>query len=143
MKRCGGCARIQSDSEFSYRKDRGGPHTICRGCQRRYWREYYHRDKPFRAERRRANNAAYRDWNRRRLFDYLVAHGCVDCGESDPVVLEFDHVRGEKIRDVSTLVCSAISWQRIVAEIQKCDVRCANCHRRKTARERGWWSSGM
>lgn len=65
---------------------------------------------------------------------YLCNHPCVDCGESDPVVLEFDHVRGEKVANVANLISGAGKFQRLMDEIAKCDVRCANCHRRKTYR---------
>lgn len=71
------------------------------------------------------------------LAAHLETHPCVDCGEADPIVLEFDHVRGKKLAAVSTL--ARISLKGVVAEVAKCDVRCGNCHRRKTARERNWW----
>ena len=67
--------------------------------------------------------------------EYLETHPCVDCGESDPVVLEFDHVRGEKVMDIAGMKARAASLFTIDNEIAKCDVRCANCHRRKTAQE--------
>ncbi|MCW8141499.1 MAG: hypothetical protein KIT58_21560 [Planctomycetota bacterium] len=70
---------------------------------------------------------------------HLAAHPCVDCGEADPVVLDFDHVRGEKASEVSGLVRRRLSLDVVAAEIAKCDVRCGNCHRRKTAREQSWW----
>jgi hypothetical protein len=71
-------------------------------------------------------------------YNYLTTHPCVDCGESDPIVLEFDHVRGKKIEDVGVLIGRGKSLDVIKSEIEKCEVRCGNCHRRKTARERGW-----
>jgi hypothetical protein len=69
----------------------------------------------------------------------LLTHPCVDCGESDPVVLEFDHVIGEKKHNIAYLVRSGRNWRSITKEIQKCEVRCANCHRRATARRDGNW----
>ena len=63
---------------------------------------------------------------------------CIDCGESDPIVLELDHVHGEKYRNVGDMM-SGYGWKRILAEISKCEVRCANCHRRKTARDFKWF----
>jgi len=74
--------------------------------------------------------------NRVQVRQYFLTHPCVDCGESDPVVLDFDH-RSDKFRHVSYLVASGCAWTTIVREIAKCDVRCANCHARKTARELG------
>lgn len=63
---------------------------------------------------------------------------CVDCGEADPLVLEFDHVRGAKIADISRLVSRGASWAEIVVEMEKCDVVCRNCHARRTAKQFGW-----
>lgn len=73
------------------------------------------------------------------IFDYLREHPCVDCGEADPVVLEFDHVRGEKFATIARMA-QGFSLAKVRAEIAKCDVRCANCHRRKTASQLGWYA---
>lgn len=67
----------------------------------------------------------------RRLYDFLSANPCVDCGETDPLVLEFDHVRGEKFKEVGRM--TQYSWDKIVTEVAKCEVRCGNCHKIKTA----------
>jgi hypothetical protein len=73
---------------------------------------------------------------RMRMVEFLAGHPCVDCGERDPAVLDFDHV-GVKRELVSALVARAAPWSRIVEEIAQCEVRCANCHRRVTARRAG------
>ena len=67
---------------------------------------------------------------------YLAEHACVDCGETDVVVLEFDHLPGTGKRfDIATAVgASTRAWSTVLAEITKCEVVCANCHRRRTAR---------
>lgn len=76
------------------------------------------------------------------LSEYLVGKSCVDCGETDRVVLEFDHrVPEEKRMNVSQLVGKGRPIEMIRAEIEKCDIRCANCHRRKTAKQFGWYSN--
>jgi hypothetical protein len=74
---------------------------------------------------------------RARVGEYLDEHPCVDCGEPDRRVLDFDHV-GVKRELVSALVARGAPWLRIEAEIAECEVRCANCHRRVTARRAGW-----
>ena len=61
----------------------------------------------------------------------------VSTAESDPVVLQFDHVRG-KTRELAEMLNSGSNWDRIIAEIEKCEVRCANCHWRRHAKEIGW-----
>jgi hypothetical protein len=69
------------------------------------------------------------------LLDYFASHPCMDCGETDPVVLEFDHLRDKRF-NIGTAV-TRYGWEAILAEIEKCEVVCANCHRRRTARRRG------
>lgn len=82
-----------------------------------------------------ARNKRVRTENQERLVAYLLAHPCIDCGERDPVVLDFDHIVGKKVKEVTALARYQ-QWASIEAEIAKCVVRCANCHRRKTAIER-------
>jgi hypothetical protein len=68
--------------------------------------------------------------------EFLKNHPCVDCGESDLIVLEFDH-----LTDKSFAVAYGIrncNWDSVLAEIAKCDVVCANCHGRRTAQRRGY-----
>ena len=74
---------------------------------------------------------------------FLSENPCVDCGEADPEVLEFDHVRGVKRYAISTMVTTGFSLKQIEDEMAKCEIRCANCHRRKTGRERGWWNRSL
>jgi hypothetical protein len=75
--------------------------------------------------------AATKRRNVRLMFDVLGG-GCVDCGERDIVVLEFDHLR-DKRTNVTMLAWSEASLDRLRAEIDCCEVRCCNCHRRRTA----------
>jgi hypothetical protein len=56
-------------------------------------------------------------------------------GRPDPVVLEFDHLR-DKLFSVG-MDLARRNWQCILDEIDKCEVVCANCHRRRTALRRG------
>jgi len=73
------------------------------------------------------------------IWAYLKIHPCVDCDEKDPLVLQFDHVGGEKKMHVSTLMHKGYGLKTIRHEIRKCVVRCANCHSIKTAREYNWY----
>jgi hypothetical protein len=61
---------------------------------------------------------------------------CADCGVTYPYyVMDFDHVSGEKLYEVSRLVALG-SVSKLVAELAKCDVVCSNCHRERTHRRR-------
>jgi hypothetical protein len=69
----------------------------------------------------------------------LAQASCKDCGVTDFAVLEFDHRDpATKVRDISSLAGGAGSWRAIEAEIAKCDVVCANCHRKRTAAHFNW-----
>jgi hypothetical protein len=71
---------------------------------------------------------------------YLLGHPCVDCGEKDIIVLDFDHRdRANKVFAIGRMIGGRLD--RLIQEIEKCDVRCANCHRRRTAKQFGWWRS--
>jgi hypothetical protein len=85
--------------------------------------------------------AIYRRRNRAYIDDFLTRNACVDCGEADPIVLQFDHISGSKRGDISTLVTGGRSIEFLAAEIAKCVVRCANCHCRRTAASRGYWKT--
>lgn len=63
------------------------------------------------------------------IVSYLITHACVDCGEGNILVLDFDHVRSGKIKSVMTMAHEGAPISKLAREIIKCDVRCANCHR--------------
>jgi hypothetical protein len=70
--------------------------------------------------------------NREIVREHLSQHPCVDCGNGDVRVLDFDHVRGIKRGNMCDLVRGSFGVQTIMREIEKCEIRCANCHRIKT-----------
>lgn len=83
----------------------------------------------------RARRDAAKEWVR----VYKSLSPCVDCGEDDPIVLDFDHREPHKKSfNISAAICrgSGISLEKLEFEVEKCDVRCANCHRRRTHHQR-------
>jgi hypothetical protein len=133
-KRCSTCRELKPLSEFNrYRKAPDGHQWSCRECNRRY--HYANLDRHMARIRQRRQEVTER--NQRLVLEYLADHPCADCGESDPIVLEFDHLR-DKRANISALTRNGESW-RLLEEIAKCEVRCANCHRRITAIRGGWY----
>ena len=108
---------------------------------REYQAKWFERNRETQRQRVRANNDVARERNIGIIIEYLSSHPCVDCGESDIVVLEFDHVRGEKCASVTTAVKNAWSEEKLRLEIDKCEIRCCNCHRRKTAKDFNWYKA--
>jgi len=91
---------------------------------------------------RRVKQASYKRRKRRdtriKALEYLADKGCCECGNRDPRVLEFDHVdQGSKDVCVGKLLSDGFGWgaEALRAEIRKCRVICANCHRLHTARQ--------
>lgn len=110
----------------------------CVPCRRRAYDRRRWLESPARRSQTAARLARWREHKRFFVEMYLCNHPCVDCGESDPVVLEFDHVRGVKLNNVSNLISGMGKFHQLMDEISKCDVRCANCHRKKTHRLKEW-----
>lgn len=137
--RCSACGADKVARAFSFSDEgRRVLNAYCRVCHAAYRRTHYLANKPDYIRRAVVQVNARRDENRREVMVYLASHPCVDCGIQNPVVLEFDHRdRMQKLTEVSRLIVSR-RWPRVLAEIEKCDVRCINCHRRKTGREFGW-----
>jgi L-lysine 2,3-aminomutase len=126
--RCGKAGEFHKD-----KKHRDGLQSFCKRCNSKQAKLYYRQNK----ERYKAHAARARQESKQGVLDYLAEHPCVDCGESDPVVLDFDHVRGKKTYNIAWMVSSRYPLATILKEIEKCEVRCANCHRRRTAKVMG------
>ena len=130
-KVCSKCAQALPHSAFNrLTKAPDGLQYYCRECNREWHRLHKeHHNQLIHARMRRLR----RD-GAQRILEYLRTHPCVDCGEEDPVVLDFDHL-SDKVADVSALVRNRLwPWERLLTEIAKCEVVCANCHRRRTSR---------
>jgi len=136
-KWCPGCKKDLPLSAFNKNRSKPlGLQSLCRECQRARDRAYY-RESSQRRQSTADRNRRNRDRNVRYLWDYLLEHPCVDCGEPDPIVLDFDHQR-DKHGNLCEMASHGVSLGALDREIAKCEVRCANCHRRKTAAERGY-----
>jgi hypothetical protein len=124
----------------------GGKNTTvtqkwCSKCKREYDINYYlnefNRQKQL--TRVKERNLKIRNEIREYIGKYLLKHPCVDCGEKDIIVLDFDHFKDKSFTINELLVRKRSSLKRVIEEINKCEVRCSNCHRRKTAKEQNSW----
>lgn len=113
--------------------------SYCKSCKSKMHGDWYSRNKDYQKENASRHRVEYRQNLREYALEYLSTHPCKSCGESDPAVLEFHHARGVKTNDVSVLIGRGSSLDKLKEEIAKCDVLCANCHRRLTAKERGFF----
>ena len=139
-KICPGCSQERDiERDFAWKnKVKGTRQRWCKSCQAEANRKHYLSNKQIYLERALTQNAIVNTENKQKLYDYLLQHPCVDCGQTDIRVLEFDHVRG-KSASITNLLKNTAPWERIEAEIAKCEVRCVNCHRIKTSERGKWW----
>jgi len=89
---------------------------------------------------RAAHQAAIVERNVKFVEDYLLTHPCVDCGSTDIVMLDFDHVDpSTKVKGgVAKMIHNRTSLETLRKEIEKCEVRCVRCHRLKTWDDNHW-----
>jgi hypothetical protein len=134
---CRTCKTWKPKSEFYYRDtERGLLEYDCIECLKEHRRNSY-------AKHRDTTRASNDEWTRgavetarEYVYSYLLEHPCFDCGNSNVLVLTFDHVRGEKSGNVSDMVGRGRSIETIKNEISLCDVVCFNCHMRRERRRR-------
>ena len=136
LLKCYRCHERKSADDFAWRSQkRGQRDSFCRPCRSAYGKEHYEANKQRYIDQARVSKEAIRVERTRYLLEFFKEHPCVDCGETDPVVLEFDHLRDKSFAIGTKL--AHFAWQTILDEIEKCEVVCANCHRRRTAQRRG------
>lgn len=140
MKKCTKCKQDKDEEDFAWRyKDKGIKSPICKSCQKEASDLWYLNNKEKQVANAKKNTFRYREESRKLIIEYLQANPCIDCGETDIVVLEFDHIDPEQKELNIARDYYLVSPEKLKEEIAKCQVRCANCHRRKTARDRGYY----
>jgi hypothetical protein len=146
MRSCTKCFEHKPIEDFPW-KNRliGKRHAVCKECMAKRSNEWYHDNKEWHIQNVTEHRLADRERAQNFALNYLLTHPCVGpdgqgCPyqETDPQVLEFDHVRGKKKDNIATLIRNGATPARLQEEFDKCEVRCANCHRRKTVKEKGW-----
>lgn len=124
-----------------------GYNALCKSCYSQYMKKYY-ANRPDKYDRHKKelvknNDMAWMEKTNALMLLKMVS-GCMDCGESDPIVLEFDHrdpsTKKYKISDIRR---KKIKIEEFIIELDKCDVVCANCHRKRTAKQFGSWRAAL
>lgn len=126
-RNCYGCKRRLPLTAFKGETtERRAKCLECLAASRKRTR---HRNRPKDRSRQQQRIDAKRDFARQ-----AKSRPCMDCGKSYPYyVMDFDHRLGvKKLAQVSDLTAKDCNPERLQAEIAKCDVVCANCHRERT-----------
>lgn len=140
---CNKCRIDRSLEDFSFKNKRKQIRTkICKFCHSEYRKQHYLQNKKIYIAKARRWNQTQGNVLKQFLFETLSKSQCIDCGEKDIIVLEFDHI-GNKRLGLADMYKNRYSLQKIKEEINQCVVRCANCHRRKTAKDSKFWKLKM
>lgn len=140
--KCTGCSDEKERSSFGTKA--GRRNTRCKDCVNKYYKDVYYAD-PSRREYIQGQNRKNAVKAKERAIEIVLSHfksGCVDCGNEDVRVLEFDHL-GDKEYSVSALI-NRNSTDKLIKEIEKCEVVCSNCHRIRTySRGNSWRNAAV
>jgi hypothetical protein len=100
--RCARCGKQKPPDAFNWRrKARAQRDTYCRPCRAEYHHEHYSANKQRYIDQAAVSKRALALERTAYLLRFFEMHPCADCGESDPVVLEFDH-RGNKLFNIGS-----------------------------------------
>lgn len=127
-------------------KKSGRLHAQCKDCykehRRSHYAEHYHKYGDEYRERAKIRRAKIKRNLQIKLVDYLKNKSCEICGESDIRVLEFDHLDPVTKRfGIATAITDGRKWPDILEEIECCQILCANCHKKLTAVQYGWFKA--
>ena len=119
FRKCYRCGESKPTEAFATRRRKLGQlDSFCRPCRKAYGREHYLANRARYIEQARVQKQRLQLERTMYLIEYFVTHPCLDCGESDPVVLEFDHLR-DKVFDIGQGLARR-RWAAVLAEIEKC-----------------------
>jgi hypothetical protein len=133
VKRCSKCGTTKPLAAFHRHRDRGHQ-AWCKACRKLYDSAYHRRTRTLRLEQKRRWQAAFRGW----YISLKEGKPCADCGSVlPPAVMQWDHLPGtDKTAELGRL-WRTYCKQRVLDEIAKCELVCANCHALRTLRRRG------
>lgn len=139
MKICSKCGLKKQLSEYYRRKSglrAGEYYERCKDCFKIRGRKYYQQNKIRQLPLAKKRKQKYLD-ERKEILTKLKNKPCADCNKFyPPWVMDFDHRDGKtKLGSVSFLTFrKLLKFDKILEEIEKCDLVCANCHRERTHR---------
>lgn len=137
MKTCPVCLETNLSLFGPNKAKRDGLQTHCRKCKKISQDKWYaeNKDKHIKNVSIRRKQIVLESYTQSYL--YLKEHPCIECGETDLYLLQYDHNQGLKNQNISDLIANGIKWETILKEIELCQVLCIRCHRKKTASDKG------
>jgi 5-methylcytosine-specific restriction endonuclease McrA len=149
MKICSKCGVAKDETEFFVKDNKlNRLHAQCKLCykvhRKNYYTAHYTKYKHEYLLRAKLRREKLRSEFRTNMLKYMSDKACVVCGEADIRVLELDHINPkDKSFSVSQAVKLGHNWSEVLTELEKCQVLCANCHKRRTAQQFNWYKSSL
>lgn len=138
MKQCNKCGLKKPYDEFHKRSTiKSGYQPICKVCRKILDKKL--KSNPKLKLKQKECNKNRKLMNRQNIFDYMKDKKCYNCNESHIACLQFDHRDGVQKR-FNVADATSYGWSTILKEIEKCDILCANCHHKRTAKQQKWYS---
>ena len=127
-------------------KKAGRLHAQCKDCykehRKTYYVEHYAKYSDAYRERAKLRRLKLKRQNQINLVKYMHDKSCAHCAENDIRVLEFDHINpANKSFSIARAINDGKSWDIILTEINKCQILCSNCHKKRTATQYGWFKA--
>jgi hypothetical protein len=133
VRRCSKCRQVKSVQDFHRWNRGGGFQPWCKACRRVYDAEYHRLNRTRRKKQKQLWHAGFLAWYR----SLKEGRPCSDCDQIfEPEAMHWDHREGtQKQHNVADL---GRRWNkaRVLAEVEKCDLVCANCHAARTVHRR-------
>ena len=124
MKQCTKCNKFKAFSEFN--KKGSGYQYSCKQCNSEYLKQHYKDNKQYYSDK----SKNYKTKSKEFIWEIKCNSKCVVCGYNNPASLDFHH-RDPKVKEINISYICRYGWseERILKEIDKCDILCSNCHR--------------
>lgn len=122
------CSKCSIEKDIScFNKKGEGTSCQCRDCQKQYTKKHYKDNKQYYIKKSNLRTKNLRKWIR----EYKANLSCGRCGENHIACIEFHH-SDPKIKDLDISRVAGRGWsiERLLKEINKCEVVCSNCHRK-------------
>lgn len=147
-KKCTACGEDKPESEFSFRnKKKGLRQARCKTCFREYAKQHYSENRQRYIDSAKRSRKRLIQRKKDHVAELLETAPCVDCGFSDPRALQFDHLdpktKKHNIADMVSGRYNSASLEALKEELEKCVVRCANCHQIKTGKTYNYWKNDL
>ncbi|MBL5840876.1 hypothetical protein I4U30_21560 [Enterobacter asburiae] len=129
MKHCPRCKQDKPFEMFYKNKSKkDGYQGFCKECKKKIDNDQY-ANNPKRKMAINERSERIRTFHRLLMRRYKRMKGCLLCNEKEPVALDLHHLDPEQ-KDMSPAEMVSFNSERFKAEIRKCVVLCANCHRK-------------